>query len=76
MQPFVPHPGRAHQPAGAHIAASDFFVTLGKINRELGTTILLTEHRLEEEFPRATRVQSWTVVNSFIIFVYSVAKTA
>ena len=28
------------------IAASDFLATLGKINRELGTTILLTEHRL------------------------------
>ena len=38
------------------IAASDFLATLGKINRELGTTILLTEHRLEEAFPLATRV--------------------
>ena len=36
------------------IAASDFLATLGKINRELGTTILLTEHRLEEAF--ASRV--------------------
>jgi energy-coupling factor transporter ATP-binding protein EcfA2 len=32
------------------IAASDFLATLGKINRELGTTIILTEHRLEEAF--------------------------
>ncbi len=38
------------------IAASDFLATLGKINRELGTTILLTEHRLEEAFPLASRV--------------------
>ena len=38
------------------IAASDFLAVLGKINRELGTTILLTEHRLEEAFPLATTV--------------------
>ena len=38
------------------IAASDFLATLGKINRELGTTILLTEHRLEEAFGFASRV--------------------
>ena len=38
------------------IAASDFLATLGKINRELGTTIFLTEHRLEEAFGIASRV--------------------
>ncbi|MBQ9851769.1 MAG: ATP-binding cassette domain-containing protein [Ruminiclostridium sp.] len=38
------------------IAASDFLAVLGKINRELGTTIILTEHRLEETFPLATSV--------------------
>ena len=38
------------------IAASDFLATLGRLNRELGTTILLTEHRLEEAFPLASRV--------------------
>ena len=38
------------------IAASDFLATLGKINRELGTTIILTEHRLEEAFSFASRV--------------------
>ena len=37
------------------IAAADFLATLGKINRELGTTILLTEHRLGEAFPLASR---------------------
>ena len=38
------------------IAASDFLAILGKINRELGTTIILTEHRLEEAFGFASRV--------------------
>ena len=37
------------------IAASDFLATLGKINRELGTTVLLTEHRLEEAFAYADK---------------------
>lgn len=30
--------------------------TVKKINRDLGTTIILTEHRLEEVFPSADRV--------------------
>lgn len=38
------------------IAASDFLALLGKINRELGITVILTEHRLEEAFSFATRV--------------------
>ncbi len=38
------------------IAAAEFLATLGKVNRELGTTIILTEHRLEEAFPMADRV--------------------
>ncbi len=38
------------------IAASDFLNTVRKINLELGTTILLSEHRLEEVFPCADRV--------------------
>ena len=38
------------------IAASEFLSVLGKINRELGTTIVLTEHRLEEAFALATDV--------------------
>ena len=37
------------------IAASDFLHTLEKINRELGTTILISEHRLEEIFPMVDR---------------------
>lgn len=38
------------------IAATDFLETIGKINRELGTTILLTEHRLEDALPMSDRV--------------------
>lgn len=34
------------------IAASDFLETVKKINRDLGTTIIMTEHRLEDIFPR------------------------
>jgi len=38
------------------IAAGEFLKTVEKINRELGTTIILTEHRLEDAFPMADRV--------------------
>ena len=38
------------------IAASDFLAILGKINRELGVTIILTEHRLEEAFAYAGKI--------------------
>ena len=38
------------------IAAADFLETLQKINRELGTTILISEHRLEEVLPMSDRV--------------------
>ncbi|WP_244935491.1 energy-coupling factor transporter ATPase [Paenibacillus glycanilyticus] len=38
------------------IAATEFLSTLGKINRELGVTIILTEHRLEEALPMSDRV--------------------
>ena len=37
------------------IAASEFLATIGKINRELGVTVVLTEHRLEEALPLSTR---------------------
>ena len=37
------------------IAASEFLSILGKINRELGTTVLLCEHRLEEAFALCSR---------------------
>jgi len=38
------------------IAAGEFLKTLEKINRELGTTVILTEHRLEDAFPIADKV--------------------
>ena len=38
------------------IAASEFLETVKKINRELGTTIVISEHRLDEIFPAADRV--------------------
>ncbi len=37
------------------IAASDFLNTIKKINMELGTTIIISEHRLEDIFPYADR---------------------
>ena len=38
------------------IAASEFLGAIRKINRELGTTIILSEHRLEEVLPCADQV--------------------
>ena len=38
------------------IAASDFLNTVRKINRELRTTVLITEHRLEDIFHASDRV--------------------
>lgn len=38
------------------IAASDFLQTIKKINTELGVTIIMTEHDLEEVFPMADKL--------------------
>jgi energy-coupling factor transport system ATP-binding protein len=38
------------------IAASEFLTTINKINRELGVTVLMTEHRLEEALPLSDRL--------------------
>lgn len=38
------------------IAAADFINTLYRLNRELGITVLLSEHRLEEVLPLADQV--------------------
>ncbi|MHC1693805.1 MAG: ATP-binding cassette domain-containing protein [Eubacteriales bacterium] len=38
------------------IAAGEFLSTIGRINRELGVTVIITEHRLEEVFPICERV--------------------
>ena len=37
------------------IAAGEFLAALGKINRELGVTVIISEHRLEEVFPYSDR---------------------
>lgn len=37
------------------VAAGEFLNMLGRINRELGITVVLSEHRLEEAFPHADR---------------------
>ncbi len=37
------------------IAAADFISTLQKLNRELGLTVIIAEHRLEEVFPIADK---------------------
>ena len=38
------------------IAASDFLETVKKINRDIGTTVILTEHRLQDVIPWADTV--------------------
>jgi energy-coupling factor transport system ATP-binding protein len=38
------------------IAAKDFLTVLQRINYELGTTVVITEHRLEDIFPMADKV--------------------
>ncbi len=38
------------------ISAAEFLKALEKINRELGVTVILTEHRLEDAFPQADKV--------------------
>lgn len=38
------------------IAAMNFLAAVGRINRELGVTVLMTEHRLEDVFPLSDQV--------------------
>lgn len=38
------------------IAAADFLASVAKINRELGTTVIISEHRLEDILPISDRV--------------------
>ena len=38
------------------IAAADFLNTVYRINRDFGTTVIISEHRLEDVFPMANRV--------------------
>ena len=37
------------------IAASDFLETVKKINRDIGTTVIITEHRLQDIVPYADK---------------------
>lgn len=53
------------------IAASDFIATLQKLNRELGLTIILAEHRLEEVFPIADKV---LLMESGSVLLYDLPK--
>ena len=38
------------------VAASDFLQAVGRLNREMGVTVLLAEHRLEEALPLCSRM--------------------
>lgn len=38
------------------LAANEFLTALGRINREFGTTVIISEHRLEEAFTLASEV--------------------
>lgn len=38
------------------IAAEDFLETIRKLNREIGTTVIITEHRLDSVLPEADRM--------------------
>ncbi len=38
------------------VAAAEFIRTVHRINREMGTTVIISEHRLEDLFPVADRV--------------------
>lgn len=55
------------------IAATDFLETIKKINRELGTTVILTEHRLEDALPLSDRV---IVMDNGSIIVDDTPKSA
>ncbi|MEG2813996.1 MAG: ATP-binding cassette domain-containing protein [Oscillospiraceae bacterium] len=53
------------------IAAADFIATLQKLNRELGLTIILVEHRLEDVFPIADKI---ILMESGKILLYDTPK--
>ena len=48
------------------IAASDFLETVKKINRDIGTTVIITEHRLQDIIPYADKV---FVLDKGIVFL-------
>lgn len=53
------------------IASTEFLETIAKINRELGTTVVLSEHRLEEVFPMADKIM---VMDEGRIIAYDTAE--
>ena len=53
------------------IAAGEFLKTLEKINRELGTTVILSEHRLEEAIPMSDKV---LVIDRGSIFAFDTPR--
>ncbi|MFI3174056.1 MAG: ATP-binding cassette domain-containing protein [Bacillota bacterium] len=56
------------------IAGAELIGMLGKVNREFGTTIFMTEHRLEEVFPVASKVA--VMDSSELLFVDTPKKVA
>lgn len=56
------------------IAAHDFLQAVFKINRELGTTVILSEHRLEEAIPLADKVA--VIENSHLLIFGTPQNTA
>lgn len=54
------------------IAATEWIKTLVRINRELGTTIVMTEHRLEEVLTEANKI---VVLNEGAVFMCAEPKT-
>ena len=55
------------------IAASEFIGCLSKINREIGTTVIITEHRLDEIIPISTKV---AVIENGSIAVFDTPENA
>lgn len=48
------------------IAAADFIHTLQRLNQELGLTILLAEHHMEEAYPAADRI--WIMEQGSVVY--------
>ena len=54
------------------IAASDFLATLNKLNRELGLTVIIAEHCLEEVFRLPTVFCLWKTARCFLMTVLEI----
>ncbi|MDR2090509.1 MAG: ATP-binding cassette domain-containing protein [Clostridiales bacterium] len=55
------------------VAASEFISALSKLNRELGLTIVLAEHRLEDIFPIADKV---LIMDKAVGLIYGAPRAA